>query len=175
MTKVCVISDFDLPVVENVTASARIYQAHHQNHLEKTVASLQKNYKSDVHPKQDLSENTIISNKKTKNNNNNIKADIKGGANVISETTTVSGDPASEGNNEDWDNKELSIEAEIKFYQKKAQKRQERFKSILSNVSIEFLWAECIHYPISIIFVGVLATLPFSLIPAHDLVLFPEY
>ena len=67
MTKVCVISDFDIPAVENVTASARIHQAHHQNHFEKTVASLQKNYKRDVHPKQDLPENTTISSKKPKN------------------------------------------------------------------------------------------------------------
>ena len=68
-----------------------------------------------------------------------------------------------------------SLESEKVIHEEIEQKRIERYKSILCNTMNDFSWQKLFKNTFGIILFGVLSTLPMSLIPAHDLVQFPEY
>ena len=70
--------------------------------------------------------------------------------------------------------KQISLDDEKELYQKKANKREEVFKSIITNKRINFSSVECISYLFRVVVIGFLATTPITLIPARNLVLYPE-
>ena len=70
---------------------------------------------------------------------------------------------------------DTSLETERKHHYGIACKRQENFKLIIQHGQFEFSWTKCIAYPVAIPIIGVLPTLLMTLIPAHDLILYPEY
>ena len=49
------------------------------------------------------------------------------------------------------------------------------FKCIVLNEKIEYSWEEYILYPFCLVLLSFSSTIPLSLIPAHDLILYPEY
>ena len=49
------------------------------------------------------------------------------------------------------------------------------FKHIVLNQKIEYSWREYILYPFCLVLLSFSSTVPLSLVPAHDLILFPEY
>ena len=74
-------------------------------------------------------------------------------------------------------NEELlpSLEEENTLHEEKAEKRFETFRSIILNESIRFSWIKLIVLTFGIIIIAFSTTIPFSLIPANDFVLSPDY
>ena len=69
----------------------------------------------------------------------------------------------------------FSLESERRQHEEKLNRRQERFKNILDNLPGEFSLTRLILYNLAIITIGFAATIPYTVIPAHDLVLYPEF
>ena len=67
----------------------------------------------------------------------------------------------------------LSTEKSVHY--EKAQKRWHRYLAILRNDNIELSWFKLFLYTLGIVFLGVLSTIPMTLVPGHDLVKCPEY
>ena len=69
----------------------------------------------------------------------------------------------------------FSLESERRQHEEKLIRRQERFKNILDNLPGDFSLTRLILYNLAIIAIGFAATIPYTVIPAHDLVLYPEF
>ena len=70
---------------------------------------------------------------------------------------------------------DLSLDSERHLHEKKCRRRKKVFQSIIFNKSIDISWLKGILYTPGIIIVGFLHTISLSLLPAHDLLEFPEY
>ena len=70
--------------------------------------------------------------------------------------------------------KQISLEDEKQLYLKKANEREKVFMRILMNKSVYFSSVECTGHLFRVVVIGFLATTPISLIPAYDLILYPE-
>ena len=68
-----------------------------------------------------------------------------------------------------------SLEYEKSKYEEIARKRLERFNSILFNDDIAISWKKFVFYSVGVIILSLSSTIPFSLVPAHDLVLHQEF
>ena len=68
-----------------------------------------------------------------------------------------------------------SLDLEETLHKKQANERNETFKSIILNNQVDFSWRELLYYTFGPIIIGFAATTPYSLIPAHDLIQYPEY
>ena len=75
----------------------------------------------------------------------------------------------------DEQRQEASLESEKIQHEKKANERQKLFKDILANRKDDFSLLKLIWYSCCIIMAGLTSTVVFALIPAHDLVLRPEF
>ena len=73
------------------------------------------------------------------------------------------------------DNWEDSLEKEEHSNERKSRKRTEAFKSIILDKPKVFAWTTLAYYTIGIALIGVLVTTPLTVIPAHDIIQFPEY
>lgn len=73
------------------------------------------------------------------------------------------------------ENKGTSLEEEEIFILNKASEREETFKHILLNESINSSWEQCVAYLLGITVVGFSSTLVLTLIPAHNLIQNPDY
>ena len=80
-----------------------------------------------------------------------------------------------DSNNILQENKGLSLEEEAIFILNKASEREETFKHILLNESINSSWEQCVAYLLGITVVGFSSTLVLTLIPAHNLIQNPDY
>ena len=80
-----------------------------------------------------------------------------------------------DGVNEEQQDLDTSLQSEKILYEEVARKRLETFNSILFDEPIIFDWKKMFLYTFGIIIISVSSTIPYSLIPAHDLVLSPEY
>ena len=67
----------------------------------------------------------------------------------------------------------LQLEKELHEWRRNV--RIQLFKKLLSNGLIELDWPKCIFYIIATIFICAAAPFPFTLIAAHNLILFPGY
>ena len=67
-----------------------------------------------------------------------------------------------------------SLDMEKELHEIRAEKRHNQFKSSILGEASVFSWNKLIFYAFGIIIAGFSATVPFSLIPASDLVLSPE-
>ena len=72
-------------------------------------------------------------------------------------------------------NLSVSLHSEKIIHEQKSQWRIESFKSIISNNNSEFSGKMLILYTCGTAIIGFMATLYFSLIPAHDLIQYPEF
>ena len=68
-----------------------------------------------------------------------------------------------------------TLNEEKQDHQNKASKREEKFRLIISNEQNSFEWWELLVYLFGIIIIGFSSTLALTLIPAQDLVQYPEY
>ena len=68
----------------------------------------------------------------------------------------------------------MSLDMEKELHEINADKRQNQFKSLILGGPILFSWKKLILYAFGIMFAGFSATIPFSMIPASDLVLSPQ-
>ena len=85
-----------------------------------------------------------------------------------------------EGNNNSTNNSvngnwEDSLEREEHSNERKSRKRTEAFKSIVLDKPKVFAWETLAYSTIGTAFIGVLVTTPLTVIPAHDIIHFPEY
>ena len=85
-----------------------------------------------------------------------------------------------EGNNNSTNNsvngnREDSLEREEHSNERKSRKRTEAFKSIVLDKPKVFAWETLAYSTIGTAFIGVLVTTPLTVIPAHDIIHFPEY
>lgn len=80
----------------------------------------------------------------------------------------------------DWEDEnkqkeDMSLEAERNLHDDESRKRHEKFKLIIVNGQMELSWTKYIFYPIAIPILSFLPTIFMTLIPAHDLIQYPEY
>ena len=163
MAKIFVINDTDLSSIESVSMSDEIRQ---KSALEsKPTAKKKSNISFVGHENQTI---TPISNTNSSDNHEQL------GIVDIIENSIGSDDIPNDERSESQENLQLSLEDEKKLYHQKGCKREEAFKCIVLNERIEFSWEACLCYLYGIVLIGVLSTTPTSLIPAHDLLLFPE-
>ena len=92
-----------------------------------------------------------------------------------SKNSTKKGSSNQDQGSESTNETHLSLEEEEILHQNKAGKREETFRSIILNEGIETAGLKCIFYLFGITLIGVLSTLPQTLIPAHDLIRYPEF
>ena len=167
MTKIFVISDNDLTTVQNISESDGCHQKLKEN-VNATRENMTKlRYARSNHQNSKQDKNITRSNKANRIN-------VMDSREILERTTSesISGDPNSaiESNRENKKTDEQLLKDEKNFHRVKEPKREEGFRSILLNELVDFSWAECLLYPISIVLIGFISTLPLSLIPAHDLV-----
>ena len=176
MTQVFVIGNADLTTVENVSLSDNV----RQQSIAITESSRKKESHNTVESSREQaikSENLASSSKDhiTKNNNGRAKNGRTHKVDVIE--TPI---PFNETSNhyravEREENTNISLSYEKKLHQEQASKREEIFKDIILDKHIEFSWEVCLSWFFGIAVVGLLSTIPISMIPAHDLIQFPEY
>ena len=87
----------------------------------------------------------------------------------------VVADGSNSSTNEKVPNFSVSLHSEKIIHEEKSIWRIESFKSIISNNNSEFSGHMLIVYTFGIAIIGFMATLSFSLIPAHDLIQSPEF
>ena len=75
----------------------------------------------------------------------------------------------------DEQRQEVSLESEKIQHEEKANKRQKLFKDILVNTKDDFSMTKLILYSCCVIIAGLTSTVVYAIIPAHDLVLRPEF
>ena len=75
----------------------------------------------------------------------------------------------------DEQRQEVSLESEKIKHEEKANKRQKLFKDILANRNDDFSLPQFILHWCCIMMAGLTSTVVFAMIPAHDLVLRPEF
>ena len=72
-------------------------------------------------------------------------------------------------------NKPSYLDSEKVKSDEKARKRNQIFEFILQNQPTQLSWIGLLFYPFAIIFISFLFLVPFCFVPAHDLVIYPEY
>ena len=83
--------------------------------------------------------------------------------------------PNDDTGKEIQENSPVSLEDQKKLYQERTTKREERFECIILNKQVEFSWVVFLSCLFGITLIGFVSTTPITLVPAHDLILFPEY
>ena len=91
-----------------------------------------------------------------------------------SEIFTVPDYPIT-GNTDAQQSSMFSLESEKQISEKRGQRRNSIFKSIILDEEANFFWIELSLNSIGIIIIDLLITFPLTLIPFHDLVKFPDY
>ena len=81
----------------------------------------------------------------------------------------ISNENANKNSSTDAVDEEQIVQEEI------ARKRETRFKRIILNEPIEFTWTEYIVWPLCMVLITFSSTIPLTLIPAHDIIQFPNY
>ena len=70
---------------------------------------------------------------------------------------------------------DTALDAEKALHEEKARKRKGWFQNIILNKPMEFSWPQLLFYTIGTTFLGVLWTIPLTMVPVHDIIRFPEY
>ena len=75
-----------------------------------------------------------------------------------------------------WSQEVLSepLQVEKELHEIRNDQRKEKFRSIIFNEPIEYSWTD-MFTPVGIILIGFVATIPYTLIPYHNLLLYPRY
>ena len=175
MTKVFVISDKDFPKDDNVSPRDTNQPTSPENDFVKSEDIHKRIIARNVEPEMEFSNNSTNSDKNVQMSKGIVNNRKRSNTGMITGTISDIDSLNNEGNSENEEPHEVSLKAEKITHQEVARKREEIFKSIVSNNEIELSSMRLTLYPIFITLVGFSFTIPFSLIPAHDLILFPEY
>ena len=168
MTKVFPLNNNDLSSIESVTVSGCTHQKSLENGFGKSNNESTDITRMSAHQSLDHDGISVISDNNIDGNNTPVE-DIKDRS-VDSLSEAKSDISAEEGNGENQEINEVSLEVEKISHQMIAHKREERHKLIVLNDDVEFSILKCVLHPITIALVGFLSTLPLSLVPAkHSL------
>ena len=177
MTKVFTIKDEDIFSIESLSSSS----SNDQEKPEKVIEKLRSEVSIQVSKatKKNLSSKTNIE--------ENLSADVGDSHTYVEEqrieqnsSSTQSNDvftieqQLNELNDENQDGMLETLDSENEFHQRAADKRFEVFKSMILNESHQFSSKNLIYYTSGIILISFVCTIPFSSIPASDLIQSPE-
>ena len=179
MTRIFVINDEDLSSIENISASEENGSSNLSKNLDdvegKTLKVLVRNGEENNSNHFGPSKNIAERSSKTSNKDNVIiKHSRTSSITTIKSCISINETPPTETSRQ-LVATNISLEIEKKIHQDRALERNERLKAILRNENVSLSFKECVIYLIGITLIGFSSTISLSLIPAHDVVQFPEY
>ena len=178
MAEIFVIKDEDIPSIESIPVSETIEPSDLKKNSdgveEKTRKLIVKN-KEDNSNHYEPSKNGAESPPKDDNENAvNIRNSRTSSMTTIVNSISIDETPLAE-TSRGMVAMSISLDIEKEIHQERAIKRKERFEAIVQNENVSLSFREGIFYLIGIVLIGFSSTLTLSLIPAHDVVQFPEY
>ena len=176
MTRVLAIYDEDLPSIECLSVSDIINKPYQ---TENSGAGSSQSIIGNNEPKtQNFTRHSMDVENNLEEHFNRSNVNVENGEpntlNII-EHSTFGHETRNEDSNEEGCSMEISLDEEKSFHENKARVREQIFKDIIQNEQTEVSLKYFFGYPVGISVLGFTSTIILSLIPANDIVQYPEY
>ena len=170
MNKVYVINTAEITNVGNDTLPADIEQKGAKETTRNKVIEPQRIIRNNANK---IIDTTSYPNEETnRSNNDNNRNKINDTSEIVENGVEILN---SNVTNEGQEKTQLSLEEEELFSESQSREREEIFRQIILNRNANFSWFECIGFLFGTVIIGFLSTIPTCLIPAHNLIQFPEF